>query len=101
MRIPMGPVLACLMMCGCTTPRSVSPPPSLEPQIREIERIVQEQIETPPAECLAPPPPIEAMPAGQDWRQRAADMTEAAQIRDRVIAACQDWWARVEAERAV
>ena len=72
---------------------------SLEPQIREIERIVQEQIETPPAECLALPPPIGAMPDWQDWRQRAADMTEAAQIRDRVIAACQGWWGRVEAER--
>lgn len=100
MRTPMAAALAAMMMCGCTTPRSVSPPPSLEPQIREVERIVQEQIETPPHSCLTAPDPIEPMAAGEDWRQRAADMTEAAQIRDRIIQACRGWWSRVEAERA-
>jgi len=39
------------------------------------------------------------MPAGEDWRQRAGDMTEIAQINQRIVQACQDWWARVEAGR--
>jgi hypothetical protein len=95
----MAAALAALTMCGCTTPRSVSPPPTIDPEIREIERIVREQIERPPAECLTPPPVIEPMPAGEDWRQRAGDMTEIAQINQRIVQACQDWWARVEAGR--
>ena len=40
-----------------------------------------------------------ARPAGEDWRQRAGDMTEIAQINQRIVQACQDWWARVEAGR--
>lgn len=71
----------------------------MEPEIREVERIVREQIEHPPAECLTPPPVIEPMPDGYDWRQRAGDMTEIAQINERIAEACQGWWARVEADR--
>ncbi|MEP3073686.1 hypothetical protein [Maricaulis sp.] len=86
-------------MSACSTPRSVSPPPTIEPEIREVERIVREEIETPPSTCLMPPHDLAAVQPGRDWRDVALDAGEAAITNARIARACQEWWARVEASR--
>ena len=86
-------------MCACTTTRSVSVP-TLEPEIREVERLVREQVETPPAECLREPVEPEAMQPGRDWRDVALINGQAARINQAIAEACQGHWARARSDRS-
>lgn len=99
MKAAIAAVLPMMMMCACSTVPSVSPPPSLDPEIREVERVVREQVETPPQTCLTPPRDVVAASSGQDWRALALDVGEIAQSNAAIARACQEWWARVEAGR--
>ena len=100
MKALIAAVLPMMMMSACSTVPSVSPPPTLNPEIREVERIVREQIETPPQTCLTPPRDVLAASPGQDWRALALDAGEVAQFNAAIARACQEWWGRVEVGRA-
>jgi hypothetical protein len=98
MKARIAAALLLTTMCACSTRPSGSPP-NLDPQIREVERIVREQVETPPQTCLTPPEDLAPALPGQDWRQIALAAGEVAQINAQIARACQAHWARVEAAR--
>ncbi|RKR02690.1 hypothetical protein [Maricaulis maris] len=64
-----------------------------------MERIVREQVETPPQTCLTPPRDLEAAARDDDWRAIALGAGEVAAFNAAIARACQEWWGRVEAGR--
>lgn len=46
-----------------------------------------------------PPHDLAAVQPGRDWRDIALEAGEAAITNARIVQACQEWWARVEASR--